>query len=158
MTTTHALSVRSIFIGLCLLAFSLSSKAEQVKQFDNYLVHYNAFNSGMLEPKVAQHYGIVRSATRGVINIAVQRNDSGKADAAMGIPTTAIVKAKAHNLVGQQKGELQFREVKEGDAIYYISDFRFSNEETFTFDVSIQPDPNSAPYTFSFRQKFYKDL
>lgn len=157
MNIPKSFLMKSFFLGLCLFTFSLTAKAEQVKQFDNYLVHYNAFNSGMLQPQVAQHYGIVRSATRGVINIAVQRNDSGDANAVMGTPTTAIVKVKARNLAGQQKGELKFREVREGDAIYYISDFRFGNEEMFTFDVSIQPDPNEAPYTFSFRQKFYKD-
>jgi len=59
-------------------------------------------------------------------------------------------------LLGQAQN-VKFKEIREGDAIYYIGAFRFNNEEDLVFDVSVQPDAGVEPYTLTFQKKFYAD-
>lgn len=131
--------------------FSFSAQAEQQQTFENTEVHYNAFNSTFLDPKVAEQYGLTRSRQYGVLNIAVL--DTGKP----GKPAMkAMVKTELKNLIGQVQ-DLKFQEVTEGEAIYYISNFRFTDDEVLNFEISVQPDPNKPPHVITFSQRFYMD-
>ena len=60
----------------------------------------------------------------------------------------------ATNLLGNKK-TLTFKEIKEGEAIYYIAEFGFSNEETFTFRIQFAASNQS--HDIEFRQIFYAD-
>ena len=51
------------------LSFSLTSEAQQAQDFGDYVVHYNALNTNLIPPQVAQSYGIQRSPNRALINI-----------------------------------------------------------------------------------------
>ncbi|WP_207060560.1 DUF4426 domain-containing protein [Motiliproteus sp. SC1-56] len=125
--------------------------AEQFQPFDDYEVHYNAFNSSFLPPEVAQAYNIQRSKYGALLNVAVlQVGDNGKK------PVRANVVGTLKNLMGQVQ-DLEFKEIEEGEAVYYIADFRFTNDEILSFDLKVVPAPTSSAYEISFRQHFYAD-
>lgn len=139
----------TLFLVL-LFTFHVAS-AEQVEVRDDYKIHYSAFGSTVLKPEIAAHYELTRSRYQGVLNIAVQKT-SGKGDK----PQTALVTATVKNLLGQSQN-IKFKEIREGEAIYYIGTFRFNNEDDLIFSVSAQPNEGKEPYTFSFQKKFYAD-
>ena len=128
-----------------------SAQAEQFKVFDSYEVHYNAFNSSFLPPEVASAYDLKRGKYRALMNIAVLRAEDG--DKAS---VRATVSGTMKNLIGQMQ-KLNFTEIREGEAVYYIASFRFTDDEVLMFDVNVQPDPNTPAYSMKFKQHFYAD-
>ncbi|WP_233152817.1 DUF4426 domain-containing protein [Motiliproteus sp. MSK22-1] len=145
-----ALSLKTILL-IPLLWLASHAGAEQFKPFDNYEVHYNAFNSSFVTPEVASAYNLQRSKSRALMNIAVLKvADSNK------LSVKAMVKGTMKNLIGQSQ-DLDFTEIREGESIYYIASFRFTDDEVLKFELDVQPDPNKPAYKMSFQQHFYAD-
>lgn len=127
---------------------SFPAFAEQFKTMKDIEVHYVAFNSTFLAPKIASSYNIKRNGYLAVINISVLDSSS------LGKPALeAKVEGQAKNLIGQTQ-KLTFREVKEGDAIYYLAELPVTHEETFTFDIDVKSG-NKGSGKLQFTQKFY---
>ena len=142
------------FLTALLFSFTLvnSAQAEQSLTQNGYEVHYNAFNSGFLTPEVAQANGLTRSKVMALLNVSVLKiEDDGTKR-----PVNALVSGEAKNLIGQIK-TISFKKIDEGDAIYYLGSFRFSDEEMLNFDLDVQPDPNQSPISVRFSQTFYED-
>ncbi|MBS97984.1 MAG: DUF4426 domain-containing protein [Oceanospirillaceae bacterium] len=150
MSVYHALSR---FIGAAALAlFALNLHAEQAISDGEYEIHYNAFNSSFVTPEVAQQYGLTRSQYRALVNVAVLRlEDDGSKT-----PIRARIRGEASNLL-QQSQQLEFKQIDEGNAIYYLGSFRFTDEEQLTISLEVSPDANRPPYTIEFQQTFYTD-
>ncbi len=138
---------------LLALILSLSSAAltaaETSKRLGDYEVHYHAFNSSSLSAEVARQYQITRGANQGVLNIAVR---SGAGMAAKGVK--ASISGKVKNLLGQAVS-LNFREVREGDAIYYLAVFRFEDQDHLNFDLTVEPEGSNSSYPLQFMQQLY---
>lgn len=134
------------------LFFCLSGLAQQAEDMGQHLVHYNTMNTSQLSREVAGSYNIQRSGTRGLLNIAVLR----KEEEGLNTPVSARVQASATNLAGQRR-DLEMREIRDQDAIYYVATFRFHNEEQLNFRVSVQPEGQDRAREFTFRQQFYVD-
>lgn len=135
---------------LLLLASNLAT-AEQKKTFANYDVHYIAFNSTVVPPEVAKAYGITRGNNRGVVNISIRRQNSDGSDS----PQRAIIKGSSTDLI--HRVELEFQEVIEQGAIYYLAEFRYDDKDMRHFDIRVQPNANIAPYRLKFSQTLYND-
>ncbi|NGX16085.1 DUF4426 domain-containing protein [Wenzhouxiangella sp. XN24] len=118
--------------------------------FGDYIVHFNAQSTTMLPAQVARAFGIQRGENRAMLNIAVLRRDAGSEEMAV----EADVNVAASNLLGQVKN-VRLRELREGEAIYYIGEITVANEEIVKFDISVQPEGLERPYEFSFKQQFY---
>ena len=132
---------------------SLAAIAQQAQEFGDYIVHYNALNSSLLTPEIAKAYGIRRSDSRALVNIAVLKNAEDQ--------TTTAVKAKVtasgRNLTGQTRN-IDMREINDGDgAIYYIGELSVRNMEMFDFTVVVLPEGQSKPFNVRFRQQFYTE-
>lgn len=136
-------------LGITLL-LPLSVQAENAKDFAEYTVHFNALATDMLPPKSARDYRITRSRNRGMINITVLK----KVPDSLGQPVHARVEVDAENLVGQRRA-IKLREIREGEAIYYIGEFRISNEETLKFTVLARPHGTEELLEARFSQDFY---
>lgn len=137
---------------LLLFGLSLHAGAQQAEDIGDYLVHYNTLNTTLLSPEVARAYGIQRSGTRGLLNIAVlKKRPDGLND-----PVPARVTASVINLAGQRR-DLELQEIRDQEAIYYVATFRFHNEENLNFRVSVQPEGQGRAHEFSFRQQLYTD-
>jgi len=131
------------------LTFSNNALAENMQKLGKMNVHYMAIGSTFLTPAIAKTYGIERSRYNGLINISVLDN-SVKGNPAK----TVLISGNAVNNIGQTKS-LDFREVKEGNAIYYLAEINYSNEETFHFTIKL--DDGNDQQTLKFDQKFYVD-
>lgn len=130
---------------LCLL-FALPAFAERKQTFGELDVHYSVFNSSFLQPEVASAVGLTRSKTVGVLNIAALKGGQGQ---------TAKVSGTLKNLLGQTS-ELQFKQVLESGAVYYLAEFPLRQREMLTFSISVQIG-DGAPNTLTFNQEMFPD-
>ena len=138
--------IRSLVLALALLLTSTVS-AEQKKTYPGgFEVHYIVVTSTFLEPEVARRLGITRGETQALVNLSVLKD---------GTPVSAAVTGNATNLLGTVR-DLEFREVREGTAIYSIAALRFSEEEYWRFDLEIDLPDRRAPAELKFEQKLYK--
>jgi hypothetical protein len=71
-------------------------------------------------------------------------------------PVTAQVDVQATNLAGQLQS-VSMRELRDGEAIYYVGEFSVAHEEILTFDVTVQPEGVESAHEFSFQQQFFTD-
>ncbi len=140
---------KSLMVVALLAGFISSASAENMKKLGSFNVHYMAIGATFLTPEIAKTYGIERSRYNGLINISVLDN-SQKSTPAKSVKITGT----ARNDIGQIK-TLDFDEVKEGQAIYYLSQLKYSDEETFYFDITISDGKES--HNLKFTQKFYVD-
>ena len=137
--------MRRLFLMFFSLCLALPALAERKYSFDDLDVHYSAFNSSFLQPQIAEAAGLTRAKNQGVLNIAVLRK---------GVSTTATVSGQVRNLMGQISN-LSFRQVREGEAIYYLAQFPFS-EETLTFTINVQ-SAGGPRNSFTFNQEFFAE-
>jgi hypothetical protein len=138
---------------ICLLAMPASGKAQQSQDFGNYVVHYNALNTNLIPPQVAQGYGIKRSSSRALLNITVLK----KVMDTPGTPVRGTVTSSGTNLTGQRR-EIEIREINDTEgAIYYIGEMPVHNLETYNFTVTILPEGENEPLVVKFRQQFFTE-
>lgn len=126
--------------------------AENATHVDGYTIHHNALTTDGLTPGVAQAYNIQRSKNRGMLTVSVLKNQKD----ATGIPVQALIKVRATNLNSQLR-EITMHEVNEGGAIYYIGDFRISNEETLNFHLEITPAGVDKTFEAKLTQEFFTE-
>jgi hypothetical protein len=139
-----------ILLAITISFFTISyASAENMKKLGSMDVHYMAIGSTFFTPEIAKVYGITRSRYNGLINISVLDNTKA------GNPAkTVSITGKAKNNLGQFK-TIEFTEVKEGDAIYYLAQIKYRNEETINFTLAI--NDGNEQQTLKFSQKFYVD-
>ncbi|MGY8868967.1 MAG: DUF4426 domain-containing protein [Pseudomonadales bacterium] len=141
--------IRTLFL---LLLVSPAALAEQSIETDRYIIHYNAFNSSIVAPEVAQRHNLLRSRYTAMLNIAVfEKQKDGSKQA-----VKAVLSGNVANLI-QQTQQISFTPIKEDKALYYIGSFNFGNEEIMHVTIDVQPDPNQAATKIRFDQKFYTE-
>jgi hypothetical protein len=128
--------------------FALPSWAGQFKTIKDVEVHYSAFNSTFLTAQVARSYKLKRNGYSAILNISVLDNSQAGKPA-----ITADISGTSKNLIGQTR-QLSFREVKEGDAIYYLAEFPITEEEQLTFNLDVNAGIKGTG-RLQFTQKFY---
>jgi hypothetical protein len=136
--------------GLALSLAALCVHAENSQDFGDYVVHFNSLATDMLTPEVAREYHITRSKNSGMVNITVLKKVLGSP----GQPVHARVEVTGTNLTGQIR-KIRMREVREGNAIYYIGEFGVTNEEIIKFDVRVWPQGTQDQLKVDFSQDFY---
>lgn len=141
---------RNLLFPLLLLMVGMPLQAEQYKDFDDYRVHYNAFNSDMLSPEVAKGYGLSRSSYEAVVNITVQKK--GK----LGVyePFKAKVTGKSGDITGKVS-KLKIKEINEGPVVYYLAELPITNGQKLKFDIQIVPQGEKKVFPLSFSQQFF---
>lgn len=124
--------------------------AQLSERFGPYELHYSVVNSTFIEPAVAAQYGLTRGKRRALVNLSLRehRDDGTTVARAMDI------EGSSRDLTARRIG-LDFVEVREGPAIYYIAEFRFINREYRFFDVAFTPAGAEQGYEFSFKQQMY---
>lgn len=122
------------------------------RDFGDYVLHFNALTTDQLTPEVAKQYGIVRSKNRALLNVSIIQKQAGST----GRSVPGSVSASARNLTGQLKN-LVLREIREGDAVYYIGDVPVSNGETLFFTVDATPINETSRFSVQFSRQFFTD-
>ncbi|MCY1492004.1 hypothetical protein D9M68_258070 [compost metagenome] len=138
--------MRRFILFLCALCLALPALAERKISFGELDVHYSAFNSSFLQPEIASATGLTRSKTQGVLNIAVVK--AGKTG-------PAKVSGQVTDLLGKAR-TLNFKEVNDGGAIYYLAQFPVDQQETLRFNVQVQAG-EGASNSFDFSQEMFPD-
>ncbi len=133
---------------LSTLIFGSVATAQQSEMFGPFELHYAVVNTTFLEPKVAAAYGITRGEKRAILNLAVREHLEEGTRA-----RTMLIKGRTWDLMQNQ--ELEFQEVREGDAIYYVAQFKFINEEWRFFEVDFRPEGAEQSYTYKFKHQLY---
>jgi len=140
---------------LTIPAFAQINQTKEIQtsqKFGNYTVHYNVFNSKNIPAEVARIYNLTRSKDIALVNISLTKTENSVTS--LGLP--AKVSVKAVNLMQQSK-DLEFMEIKETDATYYIAKFRHTNEEDIRFEVSVIPEGENKPLMVSFTRKLFTE-
>ncbi len=136
-----------------LLLMPRLANAQTATEAGEYVLHANAINSLELTPDVAIANGITRSASRGLLNIAIRKKRGDGSDVAV----RAAVSADALSFSGQRQ-ILSLREVTEGDAIYYLAEARVVEGETLTFEISARPQGDVSVLQTRFQKAFFAPL
>lgn len=148
--------MKQLLISLLLLgvlSFTTNSEAQQAQDFGNYVVHYNALNTSLIPPQVAQGYGIKRSSSRALLNVTVLK----KVMDTPGTPVKANVTAAGKNLTGQRR-DIEIRQISDPEgAIYYIGELPVHNMETYNFTIQVTVPGEDEPLVVKFRQQFYTE-
>lgn len=139
-----------VITAIGVLSVSVNSFAENSKEFGDYVVHYNAFRSDTISPEIAKQYGLARANNRALINIAVLK----KVMDTTGKPTASKITGHASNLTGQLK-QLDFKEIKEGTAIYYLAEIKISDGEFLKFDLKVIPEGEDRAARLRFNKRFF---
>ncbi|MCB1683236.1 MAG: DUF4426 domain-containing protein [Pseudomonadales bacterium] len=140
------LSCRMAASFLLLLA-GLSAQAEQMQKLGEYEVHYVVVPTSFFNPAIADRYDIVRGKDRALMNLSILNADQ--------VPVTAQVEGTMTNLLGQQQ-QLEFTEVREGSAVYYLAPIKHTDRETLRFSIRIAV-PGDTPHELKFQQQMYWD-
>ena len=138
-----------IFTFVLITLFS-TAQAEQFETFGDHEIHYIVFSSELLRPEVAQQYGLERARNLAIVNISVLNTHP----LAGNKPVTATMQGSFTNLA-QQKKRLDFRQITEGDAVYYIASLEYTNRETLKFDIQFQPKGSKHISKLTFNQQLY---
>lgn len=121
---------------------------DDTRKFGPYTLYFSIFNSLSIPPEVANIHHLVRAKNQALINVAIKETTTGN-------PVAADVSATATNLM-QQSRQLEFKEIEEPGAVYYIGSFRHTNEELvhMDFDITVPGEPH---YEFRVTRKLYTE-
>ena len=136
--------VRAVIVALLLVGASVAN-SEQFERYGPWRVHYIAFNASLLSATIAERYGIVRGRNKGLVNITAV-GTAGRGE-------RAGVTGRYRNLLGQTY-DLEFREIDDGNAVYYLAAFDFDNAETLRFEVALDLRDHGVE-TLRFQQPLY---
>ncbi len=129
---------------ICLLILTpLQVFAEQFIQNGDYRIYYNSFPSTMIPSSMTSQYHIERADNRYITNISVHKS---------GVATHAGVEGFATNLIGQ-KILLNFAEITESDAVYYLANAVMGSNDTWRVSISIKVEDRPSPLILEFEQR-----
>ena len=136
----------TVLLAACLSLSAVAAdaiKGERKEVFGDITVHYNTFNSTFLTPDIAKAAELIRSKNQGVINVSVIKD---------GKPLIANVTGTVKDLTSQSV-PLNFRQVTEQGAIYYIAQYPVEQQETRTFEIKVQTGDKIN--TLNFNQELF---
>jgi len=131
--------------AVLLLALGAAVQAEQFEQLGRFQAHYSVVPTTLLNPAIATDYGITRARDRALVNIAVIDPESG--------PVPADVSGTVRDLLSVER-TLDFTEVREGEAIYYLTTVEHGDEETLRFFIDVET-PDGVSHRLEFQEKLY---
>lgn len=117
------------------------------REFGDYRVYFSVFNSAFITPEIASANNLSRAKDRVYINISLVKGDS------LGIP--ARIQGSARNLMQQNKA-LEFIEIAEHSATYYLAPLFHINEEVIHFTIDVTPEGETDTHTVTFSKKLYQ--
>lgn len=126
---------RAAFAALGCLLLSITAHAEQLQRLGPVEVHYSLLPTTFLKPAIAEQYGVTRGPDRALLNISVLDARVQPISRAV----AALLNGTMTNLLGQTQS-LEFRETREGDAIYYLAELKHSDREVLRFDIEVIVD------------------
>lgn len=118
-------------------------------EFDGFEVHYIVIPTVFLSREIASQYDLVRGKAWSLVNISVLDD--------VGSPRKARVRGSYRNLIDQTY-DLDFREVVEDTAVYYLAPVKHTDEDIFRFTLLIDIPGEDKPLEVKFTQKMYRGI
>ena len=128
-------------LGCLVLASGVSAETVQWQGYD---IHYTTFSSLLIPQEVAAAHNIARAKNRIVTNISILKD---------GEPQTASITGRNSNLLNQLY-TMDFTEVNESTAIYYLANQLIDERDTIRFDIEIQPVASEESYNLKFMRQY----
>ena len=128
-----------------LLLHCAGAGADQFETWYGYEIHYATFSSLIIPSQVAEAHGIVRSKNRIVTNLSIRR-DGGS--------VRADVSGTSTNLLAQV-ASMNFTEVVERDAVYYLANQVINERDTIRFSINVKPEQINKTYNLEFIRQYY---
>lgn len=125
-----------------------SAQGDAIARVGDVSVRASPVQTSMLEPAIAQQYGITRDDNTILLLVAVRH---GPELNERSLP--AIITASATDLRGNKQG-IAMREVRTGELLDYIGTVQTALPETLRFDVKAVRD-GKAVATLQFNREFY---
>lgn len=135
-----------LFVFLLPAPARAAAQAQNSARLGDVVVHYSAVRSDFFAPQVARRYGFVRSSTRAVLTVSLLRGDK--------VAVPGQVTASAEYPSGQPFA-IPLDEIREGNAIYYLGEFRIQTPVTLKFHIDVRPTGAQTAGRVSFDQSFY---
>ena len=132
------------FLAICAFLITAPAIGEQKVVNGQYEIHYIVIPTTFLRPSVAADYDLPRGKNRALVNVSIL--DSGN-------PVKANVTGRSRNLLEQQQ-MLEFNEVDEGNAVYYLALITHADEENHRVELFVEL-PNGKTQEIKFLQKMY---
>lgn len=141
-------AIRFLVPMVLLLGAAQPQADDQISSFDDYIVRHSVIPSTFIKPDVAEQYDLVRSRSMALLNVSVQKRDGEPDDPIRAV--AAHLEGHITNNVQQQQ-RLSFRQVREGDAIYYLAQFQYRDGELVVFNLNVSPhgEGQNLPVRFS---------
>lgn len=129
----------------CLTAI-LSAAPVQGDEVDwrDYKVYYTTFPSTLVPPEVAELHDITRGESRILTNVTVRRS---------GESVQASVTGTVTNLLNQMT-TLEFREVIEEAAVYYLANQLVDEKDTLRYRLEIRPAGENDAFELEFTRRY----
>tara|TARA_R110001599_G_scaffold8651_11_gene42102 strand:+ start:11920 stop:12351 length:432 start_codon:yes stop_codon:yes gene_type:complete len=140
--------IQKFCLTLLMLVLTSTASAQQSERFGPYELHYSVVNTTFLDPRVAASYGITRGKNRAILNLAVREHVGDGTEA-----RAMMIQGYTRDLITGEP--LEFLEVRESGAIYYIAEFGFINEEWRFFEIDFRPEGADTTYRFEHRHQLY---
>lgn len=131
--------------------FAQTASASQFERFGDLDVHYIVFNTTDLSPEMAERYGLTRSPDLGLINISGRR----LAEDGTTTPVRLELEGSVTNLLGQRQS-LNFREIEDRSAVYYLESVRLTDRETLRFDVRVTDTETGRRHDIQFSKALWR--
>ncbi len=119
--------LRGILLAWLILLPAAGTSAQYLDH-DGYRIHYTTFSSIIIPPDVAELHNIVRAQNRVVLNVSAIRED---------MPAALTIKGTVTNLLNQQF-DLEFQEVTESEAIYYLASHLAIEQDVLRFSLLVE--------------------
>ena len=135
---------------LILLLLSPSVSAQMSERFGPYELHYSFVNTTFLTPEVAAQYQITRGKRHGILMLSLRYYPD---ESPVTEPSAMRVQGTTSDLI--RSDTLEFKEIKEGDAVYYIAPFKFINEEYRHFYLDFRAENSTTTYSHHLQHQMY---
>jgi hypothetical protein len=138
----------SLLLALLITVVSVV-QAQQSERFDQFELHRSVVYTTFLTPEIAAEYGIARGKYKAILTLSVRDVEAGEI---AGRPM--IITGETWDLI---RGDpLEFKEIREGPATYYIADFAFIDREWRFFEFDFQPEGSEKVYRYKFKTQLWK--
>ena len=117
--------------------------AEKVS-WQGYEIHYTTFSSLLIPQEIAATHNIARAKNRIVTNVSILKD---------GEPQKATISGHNSNLLNQLY-TMNFSEVTETTAIYYLANQLIDERDTIRFDLQIQPEGREDQFSLKFMRQY----
>lgn len=117
-------------------------------RFAEHTVYHSVFSSTAIRPEIAVLHGLTRAGNHMLVNVALVSNDRQFG----GEP--AHVSGSVSNLLNQRR-ELNFKTIDEGDVVYYLAPVRVTEQDTLHFTLKVAPESGASAYEVKFTKRVY---